>query len=157
MQKYSEYQPTQWDSKGAFLRDQGLWLVVPCGLNRDSDCLDESNFACAVNMLGGESDTVEVHRFGHWGCGWFEIIIINPESPQAATAHKLCDALAEYPILDESDWSERECNRAAEYWQSMGVRERAQWCAESRISIFAARRNEIPEDESGELISRLAA
>lgn len=156
MQTYSEYAPTQWDTEGAFLSDQGRWLVVPCGFNRDSGCLDESNFIQALDRLGGESETVELHRFGHWACGWFEIIIVNPDSPQANAAHEIESSLENYPILDESDCSEREYTRAGDYWESMGVRERAQWCADFNVSIFAARRDYMPEDESGELVRMLA-
>jgi hypothetical protein len=32
--------------------------------SRDSDTLTESNWICALELLGGESETVEIHRFG---------------------------------------------------------------------------------------------
>lgn len=161
MQTYGEYRPTTFDRAGAFLPDQSAWLVAPVGLNRDSDALEESNFHSALAVLGGESDTVQIHRFGHWACGWFEIIIIDPaDAARVAEAEAIEPALADYPVINEGDWSEREWTRAADYWRSIGVRERVDWikryCRKS-ASIFAARRDEIPEDDSGELISALAA
>lgn len=91
MQTYKTFQPTKFDSKGlaADRLNIGEWLVLPCGRNRDSSLMEESNFDTALKMLGGESDNVEIHRFGHWACGWFEIIIVRPDTPQAAIAHQI--------------------------------------------------------------------
>ena len=39
--------------------------------SRDSDALTRSNFECGLELLGGESDTVQVIRERHWACdGW---------------------------------------------------------------------------------------
>lgn len=156
MQTYSEYRPTGFDSAGLNLPDQQSWLVLPCGRNRDSDALSESNFSAALESLGGESETVEVHRFGHWACGWFEIIIVDPNSPAAEIAQDIDNSLADYPILDESDYSEREWERAGSYWEQCSISERVEWCQRYGASIFAARRDYIPEDDSGELMRALA-
>lgn len=155
MQTYKEYSPTSFDPAGLNLPDQQDWAVLPCGLNRDSGCLDQSNFATAVTALGGESDTVEVHRFGHWACGWFEIIIVKPDTPQFALAEEIENSLADYPILDDSDFSEREWDMVTEYWTGMSVRERAEYCGRCDISIFAARRDALPEDDNGSLFQLL--
>jgi len=157
MQRYAEYQPTTFDRKGIALPDQQDWLVLPVMQTRDSGPLDESNFAVALDSVGGEdSDDVEVHRFGHWGPGWFEIIIVRPESQAAKEAEEIESALADYPILSEDDHSRREYERAGEYWDQCSLSDRIEWCARFDVSIFAARRNEIPEDPRGELIMRLA-
>ncbi len=119
MQKYSEFRPTQFDSKGAFLDDDRQeWLIVNVGRNRDSGPLSESNFASALKILGGEGDDVEVHRFGHWGPGWFEIIIVRPDTDAARIGDEIADALENYPVLDDDDFSERETNEANEVWKN---------------------------------------
>lgn len=157
MQTYSEHQPTGFDPKGAFLRDRQSWLVLPVSRTRDSGSLDESNFAVALEQLGGESDTVEVHRFGHWGPGWYEIIIINPEDAAAVkTAEEIESALADYPILSDDDYSERQFNAAAETWSHMSLSERVETLRRHRVSIFAARREDFPSDDSGDLFYYLA-
>jgi len=120
MQRYKEFSPTPFDAKGLGLPDQGNWLVVPCSRTRDSVPFEESNFAAALEMLGGESDTVEVHRFGHWGPGWFEIIIVDPDSPAATIAGDIETRLGDYPVLDDDDLSEREAEEAGESWDSWG-------------------------------------
>ena len=155
MQKYSDYAPTGFDAKGLLLPSKQNWLVMPCGQNRDSGCLDQSNFETATTMLGGEGENVEIHRFGHWACGWFEIIIVRPDTPQAEIAENIDCALADYPVLDDSDFSEREWNAATECWQSFSLSERVRECARYGISIFAARHESIPEDDSGGLFQML--
>lgn len=118
MQTYSEFRPTEFDRPGAFLREQQDWLVCPVGQNRDSGPLDQSNFACALKMLGGESDTVEVCRFGHWGPGWFEIIIVAPGTAAQTIAQTIEDRLEDYPVLDEMDYSQHEQDAADETWRN---------------------------------------
>ena len=121
MQTYSQFRPTGFDPAGAFLEDDRQdWLVLPVSQTRDSGPFDHSNFAAALEMLGGESDTVEVHRFGHWGPGWFEIIIVQPGTPAATIAEDIESRLEDYPLLDESDYSQREFEEFEESWDSWG-------------------------------------
>lgn len=116
MQKYSEFRPTLFDSH-LFLEGKEELLVVPVAHNRDSESLGESNFAVALEMLGGESETVEVCRFGHWANGWFEIILIDPtHSSTLQVAKEIESKLKDYPVLDEDDFSEREQEAAQEVW-----------------------------------------
>lgn len=156
MQKYSDYQPTQFDRKGAFLEDdRQSWEVVPVIQTRDSETLERSNFEVALQWLGGESETVEVHRFGHWGPGWFEIIIVDPKSPQYNIAEEIEAALAYYPVLDDMHFSELEYNEAREEWEGMPIKERIEQCRRARVSIFAARRDSLPETPTGEYITQI--
>jgi hypothetical protein len=118
MKTYSQFRPTGFDSTGLGLPERQSWLVLPCGRNRDSDCLTESNFHTALALLGGESESVEVHRFGHWANGWFEIIIVDPtDAARVSTAQEIESSLDDYPILDENDFSEREETAANETWE----------------------------------------
>lgn len=149
MQKYSEYTPTAYDTRGLALDERQDWLVLGVIRTRDSDCLDESNFATALQMLGGESDTVEVHRFGHWGPGWYEIILIAPDSAAETIGAEVEERLDSYSILNDTDLAEREYDAAALLWEHANVRERLEYIdrcgADPRVSIFAARRAELPE------------
>jgi hypothetical protein len=124
MKTYSKFSPTGFDRSGAFLPDRQNWLVLPVSQNRDSGPLDESNFASALELLGGESDDCEAHRFGHWGPGWFEIIIVNPENRELVRiAEEIESALSDYPVLDEHDYSAREHECFLESWDSWGRRD----------------------------------
>lgn len=103
------------------------------GQSRDSDSLEESNFATMLAALGGESETVVVVRESHWVIGWVEWIAIHESDETAlAEADRLADQLKDYPVLDEEDWSEREWNAAADYWDSMSPRGKVQYAIDAR-------------------------
>ena len=118
--RYKDYKPTQFDHNIP-LEDREEWLVVGVVRTRDSGPLDESNFHSALEILGGESETVEVHRFGHWGPGWFEIIIVDPTPEHEKAVEEIKSSLENYPILDESDLSERESEAEFEAWDNFGA------------------------------------
>jgi hypothetical protein len=89
-----------------------------CGRSRDSDDLEESNFATMLEDLGGESDTVIVVRESHWAVGWVEWIAIHQDDRKALQiADRNQGRLADYPVLDENDWSEREQESASTVWR----------------------------------------
>jgi hypothetical protein len=131
MQTYREYAPTSFDAKGLLLPDQQDWLVV-IGRNRDSGHLDNSNFDSALASMGGESDDVEVHSFNHWACGWLEIIIVRPDTDASRTAEEIRKRLENYPVLNEHDYSKRQYEAAAEYWDSMSPRAKVQYAMDER-------------------------
>lgn len=138
MQRYRDFAPTPMDPAGLALPDHQEWLVAPCTLSRDSAVLEESNWYAQLEMLGGESETVEIHRFGHWACGWFEIVLVHPD--RALELEDIEAALHNYPILDEMDLSEREIQAAARVWEDdLRLSERVEECKEAGISIFSAR------------------
>lgn len=119
--QYKDYSPTSFDTKGAFLPDRQSWFVAPLAQTRDSGPLDKSNFDAAVKLLGGESDSVEVYRFGHWGPGWVEIILVdNAAADKVAVLDEIVAALEDYPVLDEEDFSKREWDDYLEAWENYG-------------------------------------
>jgi hypothetical protein len=119
MQTYASYRPTGFDPPGlAATRmghdeddtDRSAWLVA-LGQNRDSGTAARSNFRVALRSLetvDPDGKDHEIHRFGHWACGWLEIIIVRPGTAAHQDAWETECALANYPILDEMDWSELE-------------------------------------------------
>jgi len=127
---------------------EGFYVFL--GRNRDSDLLTESNFEVALAELGGESDTVVVVREGHWAVGWVEWIAVHRSNTKALElADEMIGALADYPVLDDSDLSEREWNAAHDAWESMSVEDRMDLCRDAGVSIYAARHDHIPSDDSG--------
>lgn len=92
-------------------------LYVLLGRNRDSDLLTESNWDCALERLGGESETVKIVRFGHWACGWIEYLCVRAESKAYKIAQDIDMELENYPVLDEDEFSEREDNEAQRVWK----------------------------------------
>ena len=122
------------------------------GRHRDSDLLTESNFECALAALGGESNTVQVIREGHWAVGWVEWIAIHESDLKALSeADDILCALSDYPVLDDSDFSEREWNAAQDYWSELDINERVDLCRKAGVSIFAARSECIPQGGNGSI------
>mgnify|MGYP001572232116 CR=1 FL=1 len=154
----------------AHQRDAAYWgerpdWIIAAEINRDSRTLDRSNFRSMERLLEavdarerGEDDepAVAIERSSHWAVGWIDRLVVRPGSAAATEAMRLHAKLDDYPVLDEEDWSELECDAAADFWQAASVSERIYWCKRYRLSIFAARRAYVPEDDTGELMSALA-
>lgn len=165
MEPYSKHRPTAVDPAGAFLDDERQdWLVLGVAQTRDSDVLARCNFLVVSEILDDvDPDGVdhEIHRFGHWGPGWYEIIIVRPDSQAYREAVDIEAALADYPVLCDSRYSEMELEEAREYWSSSCIRQRVRMISEhnngrngycgyfgcsDKLSVFAARRDEFPEE-----------
>lgn len=142
MKRYRDYTPTAFDCKGLGLPDRQDWLVAPVIRTRDSGVKAESNFEAALEILGGESKTVEVHCFNHWGPGWFEIILVHPSREKEV--EDIERALEDYPLLDDEDFSSREYEAACDYWDACSLREKIRLCAKFGASIFSARQSMPP-------------
>lgn len=141
------------------------WVGAGFGQSRDSDVLEQSNFETAYDTLketakdiDGET-SVQIVREGHWAVGWVEWIAIHESDTETLdVARGLCDRANNYPILDESDYSEREWESACSFWESMSIRARVdtiQQKTRGTVSVFAARRADLPEDPAGYLYEYL--
>ena len=112
-ERFSDSRPTGFDRRHGSFADaepHAQWYVV-LGQNRDSDALAKSNFECATsNLEACGEDAYHIHRFGHWGCGWYEVLIVNNENEKACTeADDMLRALADYPCLDDEHYSAKMC------------------------------------------------
>lgn len=116
--KYSEFQPTGVDPKGMCLSGRETWIVCPTIRNRDSGPLERSNFIAALDLLGGESETVEVHRLSRRGCGWLEVIIVDPIGEKSQVVADIKARLEAIPPLDEELLAKMEWDEFCESWDS---------------------------------------
>lgn len=119
MRKYSEFKPTQFDHH-IEVDNQEEWFVAPVSRNRDSDVLTRANWDTFIGLIGKESDErYQIHRFGHWGPGWFEIILINPTNLELVKiGNDIEAALADYPVIDEDLYCQMETEEAEEVWKN---------------------------------------
>ena len=121
------------------------WFVF-LGQHRDSDCLARSNFRSALKALGGKTDSVHVVRENHWAVGWVEWIAIHRTDWTALVkAEAVLERLDAYPVVSDDDWSSLEYEEKCDYWEHASIRDRVWECQQARVSVFAARRDEIPE------------
>ena len=120
MQKLSDLikNPSGLDSLDNYAGEipEDKWHVV-LTQSRDSEILTQSNWAVALEELGGESEHVEIHRFGHWACGWWEALCVAKDSDAWETAKEIHDSLSDYPVLDEEHYSEMETEEADRIWR----------------------------------------
>ena len=108
------------------------WVIL-LTQSRDSDCLERSNWDSALEILGGESDNVEIHRFGSWACGWFEHLFIKKDTAEHQKALEIESALEDYPVVNEEHFSELEYTEAGEVWQECyNERDRIEYIRENR-------------------------
>lgn len=116
---YANYTPSGYDPQGAFLPDRQDWIVAPISRTRDTaDALTIANWKAQLTLLGGESETVELHRFGHWACGWFEIVLVHPS--RSDDIDDLVGGLNADGVLDEKLLWEVEDAQESEAWNSWG-------------------------------------
>lgn len=159
MKTYREFRPTGFDPAGLALPDRQDWLVAPVGTNRDADTLTRSNWAVVTEDLAAQEAEpgldVDEHEFGHWACGWFRICLVRPGSKAAECAADWEAALADYPVASEEHLIELEWEEQRAAWESMSLKERVRLLSDLGRNIFAARRDEMPEDPNGALGERL--
>lgn len=156
MQVYKEFQPTKFDARGLMGDEAGIsnWLVAPTLINRDTPdgSIERSNWETIVIALKAIEPTEatedrslvgnwQIHRFNHWGNGWFEIIVVRPNSDCATICGEFESSLADYPILDEEDYSQRQWDAAAAMWGQMDLREKIGVIKShlKDVSVFASR------------------
>lgn len=117
---YRNFRPTPEDNHKP-IEDREDWLVAPVGRNRDSSLIELSNFDTMMRLLGGKGDDVDVRRFPHWACGHYEIVLVRPDSEAAAKAEDMEEQLADHPVLDEEDLSNREHEAAMKEWEDFAA------------------------------------
>lgn len=144
------------------------WYPV-CGVTRDSGTLERSNFRVIERALkalpdvevkdvdGSELLGVQVTRCSHFLCGWVDTLYVHATAEEALQlADEFAGRLDRSGYLDEEDWSELEYEEAAKVWESFSLRDRIDACRRFDVTLFAARRAEVPEDPRGELVSWLS-
>lgn len=148
----------------------GDYTIV--GQHRDSDALARSNYkrifedlvkkaielgqpvdAYTDNQDDEPKQYVYDFNMGHWAVGWVEEVIIRASAPEALIryAEGIHEALQDYPVYDEEHFSELEHEESSTYWAGMSVRERYDIIKKHgpEASIFAARRDYIPDNNGG--------
>jgi hypothetical protein len=116
--KYSGFKPTGFDNH-IQIEDREDWLVMPISINRDTEsCITLSNWQVCQDMMDKANIEYEIHNFGHWACGWFEILIVHPDSQDFV--EEIGCLLSEYPILNDEHHSQLETERDDQAWESYG-------------------------------------
>ena len=89
----------------------------------DADALDKSNFKVALEMLGGEGNGVLVGSFGGFGGGHEQIFVHKDAADKVAILQDIENKMSEYPVLDDSDYSEMQMEEERESYESWAKQE----------------------------------
>ena len=94
-------------------------------------------------------DWVYDFRASHWAVGWVEHIMVRDDAPESviSTAADIIAAIEDYPVYDESHYSELQQIETDEFWSQCNLRDRIYYCNQMEISIFAARRDYAPSGD----------
>jgi hypothetical protein len=105
------------------LADADQWAVLYTH-HRDSGLLDQSNAAFIAKAMApfteGDDADVVMESHSHWAVGHIDGFSIRVFDRQGditeafKTYHELAEAMDQYPILDESDYSDREYEATVE-------------------------------------------
>jgi hypothetical protein len=147
------------DCRGLGCEDQQDWLVAPCATNRDAGCFQEANWEAQLEILKGlpssDPPDYEIHRFGHWANGWFEIVLVRPGSPAEKACLEMEACLADYPVLDDCLLGEKEHAAVLVWWGQMRVSQRVEELHKARLSGRGWRSKVPPEKVYDRLMDRL--
>jgi hypothetical protein len=113
------------------------WYSAGVGKSRDSDTLERANFDAMLAKLAAlpevevkvpsnryddsliEGTGLVVVRENHWAVGWIEWIAIHETNTAALeVANAVKAAMEDYPVIDESLWSDYEDNDCCLTWQN---------------------------------------
>lgn len=140
---YSQFCPTQFDYQIP-IEDRADWFLAPVIRTRDSGIMTQSNWECQIDALELAMAKYEVHSFGHWANGWFDIILVDPEHVEVV--EEIEASLIDYPILDEAHYANAEWEAIRDYWERMRLKERIRLCKSEGASIFSARHGAVPPE-----------
>lgn len=113
------------------------------GKNRDSDRLTRSNYDCIKEVV----KSAESFSFNHWACGWIELLMIHESDKNGIEqGNKILAELADYPVYNDSHYSELEWNEMNDFWVQCSIKERVELCQKYNQNIFSARHDFIPDN-----------
>ena len=100
-------------------------------------------------LTSGENNYVYDFRCSHWAEGWVEYICIRADAPEEILkeAFELLEHIS-YPgtAIDQEKFEEEFLWEQEKEWLNAGIDERIDWCKEAKISIFASRGDDLPEE-----------
>ena len=167
--KYDTLNERKWEHPSDYGGFSPVGDAVIAGQSRDSDALERSNYETIFDHLKDEETRLSEldpdafdkaydlndgdlfiydYRAGHWAVGWVETMLMSKHAPDCLqmVVVSVLDAMADYPVFDESHFSELEWTEAGDYWESMPISERVKIISDHGGNIFAARHDHLNEN-----------
>lgn len=129
--------------------------VVLIGTNRDADMLTQFNYEKACELFPEDDNENTLHiRQGHWACGWIELVLIKATGFESDInvrlnlykAMRTREALDDYPVLDELEYSDYVMEKSYELYES----EKSYWLREL-CEFLDLDRDELSEELESQL------
>ena len=156
----------KWNTPDSYAGFNPVGHIVVYSQTRDSSIMERSNYERifqdlkeTIKELEGPEyveddedsalDWVYDFRASHWAVGWVEHIMVRDDAPESviSTAADIIAAIEDYPVYDESHYSELQQIETDEFWSQCNLRDRIYYCNQMEISIFAARRDYAPSGD----------
>ena len=166
-QLLQDYQDHFWSTPDSYFGFNPVGDLCICIQTRDSDCLTQSNYRQILkdlktlsdkheaiknnNIESGKNTYVYDFRANHWACGWVEYILIRQDAPDEIlqAGIDVINALSDYPVYDEEDYSDLETETLDEAWNNLSLVDKMELCQKANVSIFASRHDYLPSDDQG--------
>lgn len=117
--------------------------------NRDSSLLEVSNFERIeqeLEKLEKPENEKMVYTF-RASCsmvGYIDYLLVSKDADNdlLTLAGEIICAISDYPVFDESHYSELQYNTVFEYWENLSIEDRVDLCNDNEVSIFKARHDD---------------
>ena len=155
----------KWTTPDSYAGFNPVGDIVLATQHRDCSILEQSNYqAIFAHLLEfsrqfddpqfiegderSEYPWVYDFRVSHWGCGWIETLLVRDDAPQKFLdeVESILSALADYPVFDESHYSELQYEESEKWWEQLSLDDRVELCRDMGCSIFQARHDFQPTD-----------
>lgn len=130
----------RWHRESNYLGEDLSEYFMVYSKHRDSEYAAQSNFECALKLLGGENPPkVIVAHFGHWAVGWIESIMVHQDAEdELGIASNIVNDIDRNSLLDWDHYYEMKrepvqnmideikkdiANGNAKYWDCYGITE----------------------------------
>ena len=150
LERAREYlEPTIWQHPADYGGYSPDGDYIFASVNRDSSLLAQSNWDYIQKTFEKfDPEYVISWRANHWAVGWIEYFGIDQNAPDEMVieAAEIVAALECYPILDDSDYSDRQFEAVQDYWENESLRYRLEifkdsGAVEEGQSVFCIRRD----------------
>lgn len=154
MKTYATWTPTPMDHSMGTFAEEHDWIVGPISITRDTPAwsVDASNWRVVLAQLENlDPETWCTKTHGHWGPGWYQIILAQPgtEAHQVLAEAKV--TLSDNVLLDDDEYFHTRRIHKTEQWENASYEDRVEWLEKARMSTLHANMDTLPQDPQGSL------
>lgn len=118
--------------------DLKVWGFAPFGTHRDADLVTESNHAYVLKELRKVSGkSVQIMQCSHWAVGYCDHIMVRTTATKTMERlYELYERSEDYAVLDDEDFSRRECEQAAAAYDQWAMWDVSKMCEAAEVTML---------------------